>query len=504
VSKTAAFQDPGLIDLTSSSQPERAAYWRWLPALRAAGYTRFVEPCCGSLGLTRLAVAAGYSPSDCAVSDVSFLAAVIGFVASGRPLADLDIRIDGEPVPLSADPLVAGATLLYDQWRLRLDLKPSVPYWAALQALARSRRPSIIENLAAQLQRVTESVRGASFRLADIVDHLAAVREDPHAVVALAPPTYWGGFEKLANTGGRLTWAEPAYRLFDPATGVRELVDLAATAQAFVICEERCAPGAASRPDWVVSAREDGRGRMVYLQVNRPTELPGVPRVGRRGRQPSRPAGPIIPRDHPITPGSRLEAVRLTRAQAAYYRDLWSHRLDLAVMSGVEQALCLDGYVAGVLGLSAQPIAAPHRSRVQPTLAESCLLLTYGFGAPHRLRLTRLVTACAIQGHFLRYAVPAWVLVRAEGIITATLTPHPEAKEYRGTPFKLQARRPDPIYGQRLIYVAPIQHDTPEEVLTKWLTNEARWASSRSLATSSPSPGSRSRPSASRTSTLAR
>ena len=35
----------------------------------------------------------------------------------------------------------------------------------------------------------------------------------------LQPPTYAAGFEKWYDTGGRMTWKEPEYGIFDPKTG---------------------------------------------------------------------------------------------------------------------------------------------------------------------------------------------------------------------------------------------------------------------------------------------
>ena len=67
-------------------------------------------------------------------------------------------------------------------------------------------------------------------------DHLREVLDDPHALVIANPPTYFSGYEKFYDTQGKMTWKEPPYQMFDPATGQQQLYDLCMNSKALVVC----------------------------------------------------------------------------------------------------------------------------------------------------------------------------------------------------------------------------------------------------------------------------
>ena len=265
------FAQPNVLFMGVSDEPERFYLAELLPKLRAAGYTRYVEPCSGAFAMAMLARSCGYLPEQMETSDVTLFSSVLGYLTAGRPLSELGVAIDGEVMALPEDPLDAATEVLLMQLRLRVEGKPRVPYWLELRRDLEEREDEHRENIRQVMVEPLKVLAGVPYEALDLFEHVKQVRGDPKAVINLGPPTYRAGFERFYDTKGRLTWNEPRYTLFDPQEGTSALLTMTANSKALLLVQQRCAFGAAmAKP---VYARNHRRNECVYMLSNRPEEV---------------------------------------------------------------------------------------------------------------------------------------------------------------------------------------------------------------------------------------
>lgn len=332
------------------------------------------------------------------------------------------------------------------------------------------------------------------------------VRSKPVAVVGVEPvgkqwiqsittstQTYVGegflmhnsGFEKFFDTGGRLTWATPKYEIFDASVDVFRLMEFMADKPALILCQQQQVPG--NSADYPVFARflSAGKGQeagqYVYIVTNKPEkvlELAGGLKVQPMKATEVKPLPyPVIPVDYEITESSKVEFAVIGQKEAGWYRDLWMHKLDFRG-AGAYVAVVVDGYLAGLAGYDPSPILRPYS---EDSKWAGCLLLTFAVGAPHKTRLTRLVTMASLQEDVIKSALNAQLYALVQAVITVELTKHPEAKGLRGI-MKLKDRRKDPKYGNRLIYWTEIDTRAMQLVVQSFVQKEQQWLKSRKKA----------------------
>lgn len=472
------YLQPGVLFVGPTKQQERQFLYSVFQKLRGK-YERYVEPSVGSFVMAQVARAAGYAPSSMEFSDVTLFSSVLGYLCSGRDLAELDVKVEGTTLGLSGVPIEDAAMILYMQARIRFEQKSEHDYWHEYLRDMSTGAERHIATLTYQLKRLTERFRGCWYEPMDIMDHIERAK-DGHCVIYAAPPSYGGGYEKFYDTQGRLTWREPKYGMFDPDEGVGNLLGMTAQSNALLlILEERLTGEASSSP---IYARQMAPGRSTYVISNRPEEvldLTGIQAIDRGGWKAEPLQVPIIPYDHEITTKSKVEVKPIPGVNALYYRDLWMHKIDYKPAHN-EFAVFVDNYLAGIAGYDTRS--------VNMTFAEKwsdALILTYAVGAPHALRrLTRLVTMLALSKEVVRAVVPPWAAVQAKRVMTTAFTKYPESKGLRGI-MKLDERQKDNQYGYRLIYVKELEPMSPKGVFNKWMTKEEQWRKSQEATATS-------------------
>lgn len=354
------FTSPGLFFLGTVVPKEQWFLSRVFEGARHAGYTRFVEPAAGAFAMCGLARPVGWSTEQLDASDVSMLSAILGYAAMGRRVDALEIQLH-EPVlaPLAldrGDPDHA----LYAQMICRYLIKAGRLYWREIVTDMVTRHESIVADIVTQLARLKEALYGFRYRSYCMFQHLTEVLDDPHTLISLNPPTMTSGFEKFYNTGGRMTWNEPTYRLFKPATDLPALADVCRDAKALVVFYEEQPVGGTHLPavfgrGGALKNKADMasvRSMNAYLSSNRPDEVVALAEGRKIARRPElglRPAAyPIIPHTHVPTADSTITRVLLDKFQSLYYRQLWTHRFLSGgnMVNGV--GILLDGYLAGV------------------------------------------------------------------------------------------------------------------------------------------------------------
>lgn len=479
------FAAPGVLFAGNSAAPDRAFYRAVFNKLPKDRYTRYVEVGVGSFAACLVAANAGIPTTSMETSDVTLYTAIVGTLVSGGDLEALDMRLDGEPVQLpDTDPAGQAAHLLYVHWLARTQARSEADYWTNLVRDMIEREDEHKQVLRDSLTGLADRLPGVKFQPRCMWDHIADAADDPHAIIVAAPPTYKAGFEKFFDTGGRVTWAEPDYAVFDPETDMQKLADdlEGKAALLMFLQEDRAGKAAHPRP---VFAHPLGPGACAYVISNRPDEIfeyTGGPKVALGASRAYTPTGlPIMPPTHQVTADSRIDLIPVKGSECDYYRDLWMHRLN-AAPGAYNLLVSIDGYAAGVIGYGAETMTRPYPG----SSWKSHLLLRFAFGAPsEHQRLTRLITMLALRrdtADLLFHGPSALLLAASSGLITMEMTRHPEIKGLRGLMTLVSRDRHQD--GYKLCYRADWSSDSVDTVLKQFLRKEEAWRKARTQATS--------------------
>ena len=136
------------------------------------------------------------------------------------------------------------------------------------------------------------------------------------------------------------------------------------------------------------------------------------------------------------------------------------------------RALLIDGYVAGVFGLS--------------KMAADSVFVWYVMKVPHeQYRLGRLCYMLAQNRAFVDTLLDSIEQEKVVKMRTAMLTKYPENKEVRGI-MKLVNRIEDKQNGYKLTYEAKlIAGRSEQQTLIEWLRREKQWQTSRTKVSTS-------------------
>ena len=467
------FQNPGAFFLGTLVAQEQKFLKPLIENARKNGYTRFVEPCAGAFAMAHIAAQCGYKPEQIESSDVAMFTSIMGYAITGKSLEELEIKAYGFTDEELLDPAVA----LYAQLYLRTAKHAGQEYHYGIMRDLEYRKEEHIKNIREQLERAKQSLHGMDYRPLDMWEHLEECYDDPHCLVIANPPTYAAGFEKWYDTGGRMSWKEPRYGIFDPATGLTELYEKMKDAKCLLVCYEENAPDmTAGEPIFARYGVRDGIN--VYLTSNRPEEASALA----EGKKVTRPnegkLAPldcsILPRDYEITRKSRIQVVQIERQEAQYYRKLWTHNF-VGSSAPINMAVLIDGKMAGVFGLDKSALTMGAFG----TRVSNAVFLMYGMTVPHKkYRLGRLVTMLAQNKPLIMNLCNDLEKEKAETLKTVQMTKYPEAKEMRGL-MELTKRVPDKKMGFRLTYESPLVDRNAKQALKEWLGREERWQRNR-------------------------
>lgn len=467
------FQNPGAFFLGTLVAQEQKFLKPLIENARKQGYTRFVEPCAGAFAMSHIAAQCGYKPEQIEASDVAMFTSIMGYAIMDKPLDELEITAKGFTEEELADPAIA----LYAQLYLRTVKHAGQAYFYNILRDLEDRKEEHINSIREQLERARDSLKGMNYRPLDMWKHLEECYDDPHALVIANPPTYAAGFEKWYDTGGRMSWKEPEYGIFDPATGLTELYEKMKDAKCLMVCYEENNPGkTAGSP---VFARYGVReGVNVYLTSNRPEEATALA----EGKMITRPLEgklepldcSILPRDYEITRKSKIQITQIERVNAQYYRKLWTHNF-VGSSAPINMAVLIDGMLAGVFGLDKSALTMGAFG----TQVSDAVFLMYGMTVPHQTyRLGRLLTMVAQNKPLIMSICTDLEKEKAKSLKTVQMTKHPEAKEMRGL-MELTKKVPDKKMGFRLTYESPLYDRNAKQALAEWLGKEERWRKQR-------------------------
>lgn len=463
----AFFMNPGEMFLGCLGPVEQKFLVKLIETAAHSGYTRFVEPCAGTFAMANLAVQAGFKPEQIETSDVSMMTSVLGYAITDQSLESLEIHAQG----FSDEELLDPATALYAQLYLRTTKNAGNAYFHNMLMDLKYRRKEYIQSIRDQIMNTRSLLHGMSYRPLDMWNHLEEVLDDPHALVIANPPTYFSGYEKFYDTQGKMTWKEPQYQLFDPETGHRQLYDLCMDAKALVLCYQEKRVGEAV--GYTIFARSGTRADLnSYITTNREEEAVALANGKKIKRPTESKLEPLdcsmIPRDYVIREGSSIRVIPVKAAEAQYYRELWTHNF-VGSSATYNRAVLIDGYVAGVFGIS--------------KMAADSLFVWYVMKVPHQTyRIGRLCYMLAQNREFADSLLDDLEKEKVTKMRTAMLTKYPENKEVRGI-MKLVNRQEDKQNGFKLTYEAELKDGrTEQQTLVEWLRKEQKWQENRAKA----------------------
>lgn len=469
----ARFQNPGAFFLGTLVAQEQKFLKPLIENARKNGYTRFVEPCAGAFAMSHIAAQCGFKPEQIEASDVAMFTSIMGYAITGQPLDELEIRAFG----FSDEELLDPAVALYAQLLLRTAKSAGKEYFFSILRDLEYRKAEHLKDIREQLDRAKACLGGMSYRPLDMWKHLDECYDDPHCLVIANPPTYAAGFEKWYDTGGRMTWKEPEYGIFDPATGLKDLYAKMGDAQCLLVCYEENTPGAtAGSPVFARYGVRDGVN--VYLTSNRPDEAAALAegkKVTRPNESKLEPLNcSILPRDYEINRKSKIQITQIERQSAQYYRKLWTHNF-VGSSAPINMAVLIDGKLAGVFGLDKSALTMGAFG----TQVSDAVFLMYGMTVPHvKYRLGRLLTMLAQNKPLIMNVCTDLEREKAKSLKTVQMTKYPEAKEMRGL-MELTKRVPDKKYGFKLTYESELMDRNARQALNEWLGREERWQKQR-------------------------
>ena len=422
-------------------------------------YSKLVIPAVGKFAGAEAAVAAGWRPEDIYTSDVSLFSSVVGYLLEGKDLDELQIRgADGD----------THAEILYSL-RLAVMRNRHKSYYDTIMLRdAIKRKQEHIDMINSGLENMRASIEGIHYENLDLFTDIENHMKEDDTIIYINPPGYKGGYEKMYDTGGAITWDETEFGLYDPIEGHGKLQYMGNDSDALIL--RYYAPFSEKHieepPESALFAEEHRKGRCEYILTNQVEksltylDRSAIPapllKIG-----PSE--FPVIPEDYEITEESSVVCKEIPANQALYYRDLFAHRLG-AARSEMHYLMLVDGFICGVFGIHRQDFNRGNRKKDGKLYIEE----TYGFSPPNRKyhRLNRLLMMIITTREFLDLFTNN--VYEADGLATTCLARYPELKLNRGV-LKLVNREKLKNGSFKLRYLADARHESYGDTLKRWL-----------------------------------
>lgn len=438
---------------------ERPYVLKLLKACRKYGFTRFVEPCSGTLAGCVTAKAAGFETAE--ASDVTLLSSILGNAVAKNDVSQLNFTVNGKTPESAEEALFAikERMMAKNSW----NENGSCQYRDFVL-----RQDAVKEDFADFIANLRESVpENFDYRPLDLFEHIEAVKDDPNAVVWLWPPAYKVDYETLYSESDRMIdWpGEPSYSIWDPDTGYDEITKRCKDAKCLLIIGEESdhAHGPA------VYGRSAGRpGIYTYIVTNKPELVKKICGLGISRKNPAREQGNIWELfNAEVKPDSKIEVVKLTPEQCRHYKKVLVKRFQQSDTSD-GYGMLIDGKLAGVFGYMSWGTSL-HNS---PYATQGYALAVPGH------RLARLIAMVAAQREQLIRYYDHLTMTQLKGVRSLAITDKPMSMELRGIA-KLTGKKKGRKGRNVLVYEMEIGELTLDEVRDRFLESLDRSGSAR-------------------------
>lgn len=427
------FNSPNILFLNTYDALDRRYVAEIIPKLSKEGYNRYVELYAGGFAMPFVVASQGFKAKDIFCYDISLYSNILGYTFSGKDVAELQVKRNGELIELNGkDYCENAAILLYEQALARLEKAENIYYFRLLLNDLRKRKENHIESLTKRVKRMDDLLHGLNFERLYIWEAFEKERESENTFMISNPPTYKGAYEKFFDTGGKITWVgdDIKYEIWDGSIHCKELMEKAVGAKPLLFLLQQANKGKAAT-EHPVSSRYLSLTQNVYYNSNRPDEVERI--NGLKGATLNevvrlKSKYPIMPSDYKITRESKV-CVFVEKTQVAeYYRRIWLHRIN---GKGVSFNLCVivDGYLMGFIGLDFNPLVRSYQD------TKDFFILSYAVPAPnytmrnarllvHIAKSKAIINRCLAGSQYKQYT---FYLVQANRICTVEYSRYHEA-----------------------------------------------------------------------------
>lgn len=429
------------------------------------GYKKFIEPCSGELSISYLATGLF---DFIEASDVTLFSSVLGYYISGQNITELDVRVNGESID---DPV----EILYDMiYYKNLKTQSGSFYGNNIIRDLEERKEYHKDKIKVALDTAKEHFKNKNikYKPMDLFDHLKEVYNDERAICVLALPTYKGGYEKMFDTNGVITWKEPHYNIFDPDEDIQKLKDFLINAKCLVIFYEEKHTGETIFPPVLVRAGAKA-GENAYFTVNnleKYKELFKNVVVPRKEQKLEKMNFPLLPINFEPSEKDIVEVIDASQDVCNYYRSLLTHNF-VGSSNSAGYAVIINGMIAGVFGYS-----KTFSTFFGGEDNKNDMFLVFSMSSPLKnYRLGRLLTMLACQKTIVYRICNDIEKTTYLNVATTMITKYPESKQMRGL-MKLVAKKYDAKTKMyRLKYKTELKNQTKEEVYKEWLAKEKKY-----------------------------
>lgn len=476
------FNSPNILFLNTYDALDRRYMAEIVPKLVSKGYSKYVELYAGGFAMPVVVASQGFKPEDIYCYDISLYSNILGYTFSGKDLAELEVKRDGELIPLtSEDYCENAAVLLYEQALARLEKAEDIYYFKLLLIDMRKRRKEHIDYIRQRIRRMDDMLHGLHFERLYIWDAFEKEKDSENTFIISNPPTYKGAYEKFFDTGGRITWAGDSieYEIWDGSIHCKQLIEKAEEAKPLLFLLQQANKGKAATSHPIFS-RYLSLTQNVYYNSNRPEEVEEINGLKGETLKESvrlKSKYPIMPPDYAITRDSKISVFVEKTQVAEYYRRIWLHRIN---GKGVSFNLCVvvDGYLMGFIGLDFNPLVRSYQD------TKDFFILSYAVPAPNNvMRMARLlvhiakskkiINRCLVASTYNQYT---FYLVQANRICTVEYSPYHEVKGLRGL-MKIESKKRISDSVNALTYYADLNEKDEKEILNDFITIEERYKS---------------------------
>ena len=405
--------------------------------------------CSGSFRLER-ALSGAFPELAIHSNDVSVYSAVIGGLATGRPV---DVRFTGqlafvEEILGEADPLDRAAAVLVACEMSRY-ARATTRYNRTHFDYYRDRFPDYLARTRAKTARALETMRVTSYFSGDWRSHAEHAVEAGAGILAF-PPFFKGDYEaQFRFIDENITWDAPDYDLYDPSM-LREIArGLEARGATYCILTDQLWDD--KEP---VLKYHVGRKVPHYCYANTPKS--SYLRKTTRA-QPFR-YRPVIPER--LTRDSEVVVTQADSAKLSFIKDVYLAKSIVHTAGFGNYLVYIDGMLAGGIVYDEGPVTRMAYGPRTLVLLSDVTTTTAG-------KISKLVAMMGTCRQLIR-PLELTMLKRYERVVTTARTKKHVSMKYRGI-FKKLSKRWDEDEGLHIIqYGAPVTDETPQAIYQRW------------------------------------
>lgn len=412
------FNSPTDFFIGNTNPKEKRFEKHLLKAAKKAGYERFIEPCSGELAMSQLAIEAGFSHIE--ASDITLFSTMLGYYVEGKAIDELCVNIDG--VGKCSDII----DVLYYHLLFKMEKMQGRDYFDNIITDIRKKKEWHKQKIKESLDKAAAVFHGrVHYFPMDMIEHLGKFVNDEKAIVIMNFPTYKGGYEKHFDVGDRITWKEPKYQMFDPATDKPKIKEMLKNAKCLVLFYEEAYPNETCFD--AVYVRFGARdGMNTYITTNNKSRVLQLVREECAVRLDEKEIKPInkslISSDYVFSEKSKIEVIRAAPCECDYYRKLFTHNFNGSTGQG-GFAVIVDGKILGVFGYSKTFSAFFGNGDNEDLFLTFAMAKTvYGF------RVNRLLTYIAKSKNIAYLVCNDLDKVTYQKLKTAMISKYPESK----------------------------------------------------------------------------